>query len=473
MRRVLSYGPALVVLLAAGAVLIAAPAIIRRVGAAQTANSVLVAQRSLDAEDVLDRLNAAVRNIAASVTPSVVHLETTDPDSHFRWRGSTGAGWIYDDAGHVITNAHVVAGSSSVSVQLHDGQVVDGDVIGADPVADIAVIRIPDPAGLIPARRATGERLAVGDRVFAFGSPFGFKFSMSEGIVSGIGRSARTSLGFAGISNYIQTDAAVNPGNSGGPIVDIHGRVVGMNVAIATAQEARGDNGQDSGISGQSAGISFAIPLRTIEARADSLIKGDPVVGAFMGVEPDRESLFADGTGIRIRSVVPDGPADQGGLKPGDLVLDVDAQPVREWSVFRSVVSGHRPGEAVPIRVQRDDQTLELTVTLGSQPVANQAGQILQIVELQFGLELADSKRGPMVHRVIAASPADTAGLKPGQLILAVDAEATDAKTSGDLALLLRDRGLFRGRTLTLTVVVPDEDNAPHETVKLRARRLP
>src|SRR5690606_11624250 len=138
---------------------------------------------------------------------------------------STGAGWVYDDIGHVITNAHVVQSAKRVSVEFFDGRVVRGQVIGMDPYTDIAVIRADPDATYFPARRATDRLPRTGEHVYAFGSPFGFKFSMSQGIISGLGREAAGSNVPGGYTNYIQTDAAVNPGNSGGPLVNTDGHV--------------------------------------------------------------------------------------------------------------------------------------------------------------------------------------------------------------------------------------------------------
>src|SRR5262249_19153086 len=149
-----------------------------------------------------------------------------------------------------------------------EAEQIRGELFAADPYTDIAVVKVPESDDVFPARRATGLQPQQGDNVFVFGSPFGFKFSMSQGIISGLGRDPTAAAEFGGYTNYIQTDAAVNPGNSGGPLVDIKGRVIGMNVAIATARSSDGTTTDE----GQSAGISFAIPLGTIESVVDQLI---------------------------------------------------------------------------------------------------------------------------------------------------------------------------------------------------------
>ncbi len=274
MRRIVSFGPAFVVLLTAGAVLVALPGMMMRVTAVRARERVELARQELDGDDILERFNRATQRVADAVEPSVVHLDIR----MWRGAGASGSGWVFDDDGHIVTNAHVVGPASRVDVQFFDGRVETGQVVGVDPLTDIAVLKVPTGDYLVPVRRATGERVHRGDRVFAFGSPFNFKFSMSEGIVSGLGRTARGGIGQAGITNYIQTDAAVNPGNSGGPLVDVNGRVVGMNVAIATAENSEG------GTEGQSAGISFAIPLATIEPRVEQIIEGQTPRSGYLGV---------------------------------------------------------------------------------------------------------------------------------------------------------------------------------------------
>ncbi|MGD1916156.1 MAG: S1C family serine protease [Phycisphaerales bacterium] len=257
MRRFITLGPAAVVLLTVLAALLAAPEIVRQTEATQARSQVLLARQELGQDDILLRINRATRAIAKSVEPGVVHLMTA---SRFRG-GSAGSGWVYDDEGHILTNAHVVGGFDRLSVQLYTGRVMRAEVVGVDVFTDIAVLKAEDTTGLVPLPRATGEIPEQGDRVYAFGSPFNFKFSMSEGIVSGLGRDPNTGASGSAFTNFIQTDAAVNPGNSGGPLIDVQGRVIGMNVAIATG---RSGDGQITPTEGQSAGISFAIPLPTI-----------------------------------------------------------------------------------------------------------------------------------------------------------------------------------------------------------------
>jgi len=259
-RRSPRYGPSLLVLGTALLVLAAGPLLVRRVGDARQAARVAQARARLDATaSELRLLDAAIRDVAIAVEPCVVHITVDRPgegifDPTSRYNGS---GWIYDADGHVITNHHVVNGAERIEVRLHDGTPVPAELIGTDQKTDIAVLRIDPRPGLIPAVRATGADVSQGDMVFAFGSPFGFEFSMSSGIVSGKGRRATLTLTDR-YENLIQTDAAINPGNSGGPLTNIAGEVVGMNTAIAVDPTA-------ASRAVAFAGVGLAIPLHVVK----------------------------------------------------------------------------------------------------------------------------------------------------------------------------------------------------------------
>ena len=236
MKAITTYGPGLVVLGAVAAVLVGAPAIIRNSNEAHTDANVQLASQRLNQTDVLALINQAQRDVATVVEPSVVHVSTETTSNRRRLvesYASSGSGWIWDEDGHIVTNAHVVDGADRIQVQLHDGEVRSATLVGLDLHTDIAVLSV-STGRLQASLRGDSDNIRQGDQVFAFGSPFDFRFSMSRGIVSGLGRSA----GLADIDyeNFIQTDAAINPGNSGGPLTDIRGEVIGMNTAIATGR---------------------------------------------------------------------------------------------------------------------------------------------------------------------------------------------------------------------------------------------
>lgn len=472
MRRIVSFGPAFVVLLTAGAVLVALPGMMMRVTAVRARERVELARQELDGDDILERFNRATQRVADAVEPSVVHLDIR----MWRGAGASGSGWVFDDDGHIVTNAHVVGPASRVDVQFFDGRVETGQVVGVDPLTDIAVLKVPTGDYLVPVRRATGERVHRGDRVFAFGSPFNFKFSMSEGIVSGLGRTARGGIGQAGITNYIQTDAAVNPGNSGGPLVDVNGRVVGMNVAIATAENSEG------GTEGQSAGISFAIPLATIEPRVEQIIEGQTprsgYLGVSMGPNPvDIGSAGYEGKGVLVDRVQAGTPAEKAGMRDGDIIVAVDGEPATERDLVRALIGARRPGSTVVVKVAREgedgDRTfVDLSVTVGAMPDDVLAGQYAMLTFEQFGMELGDGgERGPaMIFRMVPAGPAADAGLRAGDAIIKV--EGREAKSFEEVMISLKDAGLFRGTRVDVTVRRENEDGTSDEKeIRLRKAR--
>ena len=456
MRRITSYGPALVVLAASGTLLLAVPAVMHAVSAARMQQQVAIARASIQADDILERINAATRSVADAVEPSVVHLQVTTR-GRGRW-GSTGSGWVFDDSGHIVTNAHVVGSATRVAVQFQDGRVERGDVISADVLTDIAVIKVEPGDHVIAAERATGERLHQGERVYAFGSPFGFKFSMSEGIVSGLGRSARSGFGFSqNISNYIQTDAAVNPGNSGGPLVNVHGKVVGMNVAIATASDSEG------GSQGQSAGISFAIPLATIESRVTQMIAGGELRTGFMGISfNDGEEPVYDangkhvGLGVTIGRVTPDGPAANAGLRAGDIIIAVDGEETSSSDVMRAIISSKSPGTKVPIRVYRDGLPLEFEVTLGAISDEARAQNFERLLLEQYGFRVNELDGKVIVERVFALGGGTENAFKPGETITAVNEQPVTGMQQ--FLLSLDKAGAFLGRRVQVRVEYIDEN---------------
>ncbi|TVQ61287.1 MAG: PDZ domain-containing protein [Phycisphaerales bacterium] len=369
MRRFITYGPALVVLITATVTLLAAPAAIRRMQLANHVAQVALARERLDHDNLLAHINRATADVAEAVGPSVVHVEwrSGSDGREFRRGSSSGSGWVYNDAGYIVTNAHVIRGAESLAVQFFDGHVERAELVGLDPATDVAVIKVDPGAGVIPVRRATGHPPRQGDRAFAFGSPFGFKFSMSEGIVSGLGRTALGVTGQGGYTNFIQTDAAVNPGNSGGPLVDVYGRVIGMNTAIVTSDSPQARTDAKS----QSAGIGFAIPLDTIESVVDQLIAGDVILRGFIGVRLRDITVSGDPSGFRggaiyVEHVMPDQAAAKAGLRAEDIITHLDGERMLTNDVLRARVSAKRPGEVVMISVLRAGETLEIPVTIGA-----------------------------------------------------------------------------------------------------------
>lgn len=470
MRRVVSFGPPLVVLVTAALLLAVVPSLVHRIEAARTSNVIDVARRQLDEDPVLERLNRAVQNVARVVEPSTVHIAVRGrKDDHVLF-GSSGSGWVYDDEGHIVTNHHVVFGGQAIDVQFYDGQVRRATLVGADILTDIAVLKVDPSPGLFAIPRATGEAVTQGDRVFAFGSPFGFKFSMCEGIVSGLGRNARGAISFAGSTNYIQTDAPINPGNSGGPLVDIRGRLVGMNVAIATAREPQGTPNTE----GQSAGISFAIPLATIEGGVQSLIETGRPRQAMLGVRPSFEvpsstnSGDAEPAGVAV-DVVQGGPADLAGMKSGDRILAMDDVPVYDWETFSGIIAWSAPGQRVTVRVQRGVTELDVHPTLTTLPNDRTIERTRAAIAVRTGLGLDTSVSGVIVSRVLEGFAASEAGFKRGQIVLSIDGK--NVRNTGEAIEALQSPSFLAGAPIKVTVRdpgPPDQNPSQELTLKLK-----
>lgn len=438
------------------------PGLIERYSYAQQTARISLSRSVLSQDDILLRIDRANSAIADSNEPSVVHIETqydqltSENASRSDRTYSTGAGWVYDDIGHVITNAHVVQSAKRVSIEFFDGRVVRGDVIGMDPYTDIAVIRADPSAIYFPARRATDRLPRTGEHVYAFGSPFGFKFSMSQGIISGLGREAAGSNVPGGYTNYIQTDAAVNPGNSGGPLVNTDGHVIGMNVAIATAKSV-GTSPEESG--SDSAGISFAIPLGTIQPIVDQIIKYGKVSRGYLGIRyssADRQRVniqMQDGTtltGIQVSGVEPDGPSAVAGIQADDVIVAIQGSPIINAESLSSLISSGRPGDSVDVRILRADQLLDLQVVLGKMKNEVLATRIAEPIMVQLGMSLQPAPNGVVVQTVWPKFPGAIAGFKQRDVITAANGKRFDDYFH--FFVLIADEGILTGLPIRFTV---------------------
>ena len=372
MTRPTHFGPAVAVAVTLVATLYAGPRVVRTLVHAGTEAEVEAAVDRLADGTILDQISAAQRDVATIVEPSVVHVSTEGSLSQGRRFAiaSTGSGWIWDEDGHVVTNAHVVEAADTIEVQLHTGEVRDAEIVGLDLRSDIAVLKVAS-GGLIPSRKGDSGDVQQGDLVFAFGSPFDFRFSMSSGIVSGLGRSG--GLEEVDYENFIQVDAAINPGNSGGPLTDVRGRVIGMNTAIATSQ--RNTVGQ-----GQFAGIGLAIPMTQIRSVVEQVIETGVVRKGFLGVglvetdpmnlgllarqvSPDSPFLglvdaiaeYYEGDGVAVTRLEPGHPADAAGLQVGDVIESVGGRTVNGLEQLKAMISSIRPGEETVLGIWRFD----------------------------------------------------------------------------------------------------------------------
>jgi putative serine protease PepD len=332
--------------------------------ALDTDNSAATAEpaaATVAAEPVASSHSAStITRIVSQTLPSVVEVkvEGTSSDSPFPGvPGSTvqalGSGWLFDGEGHVVTNEHVVDGAEKVTVAFENGTEVSATVVGSDPSTDVAVLKLESvPAGIEPLDAGSTSALELGDPVIAIGSPLGLQGTVTAGIVSGLHRDIEAPDGFT-IDGAVQTDAALNHGNSGGPLLDLDGHVVGMNAQIAS------DTGANTG-------IGYAIPIETVRSIADQLIDSGKVEHAYLGVRVDD----ADG-GAHIAEVVNGGPADKAGLEQDDVVTEVDGEAVSSGDELRLAVENHKPGDEMTLTVKRDGDTKTITVTLGTRPASS------------------------------------------------------------------------------------------------------
>jgi putative serine protease PepD len=311
----------------------------------------------------VDRPARSIPGVAAQVLPSVVQIKVQTAQGE-----ATGSGWVLDDDGLLVTNNHVVDGAQGdVDVSFGDGTTTTADVVGKSASYDIAVLRV-DATNLPALPLGNSDSVVVGDPVVAIGSPLGLSGTVTSGIVSAKNRPVTAgSEGGGGDAAYIdaiQTDAAINPGNSGGPLVNLEGEVVGVNSAIATVGGLTGEGGN--------IGVGFAIPInqvrRTVEQIIDTGEAQFPIIGASL------DGSY-DGDGARIATtsatdgtppIVPDGPAEQAGLQPGDVIVAIDGKPVDDSSGLIVAIRSKQPGDTVRLTVRREGDEREVTVTLGS-----------------------------------------------------------------------------------------------------------
>jgi putative serine protease PepD len=267
-----------------------------------------------------------------------------------------GTGFVYDKAGNIVTASHVVEGASAIQVRFSDGSVAKATLVGSDPSSDTAVIKVSVPSSkLRPLALADSSKVQPGQGAVAIGSPFGYEESITAGIVSAVDRSIEAPNGYS-IPNAIQTDAPINHGNSGGPLIDASGKVIGVNVQIAA---------DDSAGTSQNAGVGFAVPSNTVKRVVDDLVAGRTVRHAYLGVSIGTN---ANGAGAVVGTVRTGSPAANGGVKPGDVVVSVNGKPISSANELTAAIGALQPGDKATLEMQRGGSTLRLTVTLATRP---------------------------------------------------------------------------------------------------------
>jgi S1-C subfamily serine protease len=280
----------------------------------------------------------------------------------------TGSGVVWDEMGHVVTNAHVIQGASRATVRVADGQAYSAALVGVAPSHDLAVLRIGVRAGELPPIPIGESRgLQVGQQAFAIGNPFGLDWTMTKGIISALERDLPNRNGGV-LTGLIQTDAAINPGNSGGPLIDSAGRLIGLNTAIYSP-------------SGSSAGIGFAVPVATVNRVVPQLIEDGeyqpPALGISIDARTDQVLDRMGMSGVLVLDVEPNSPADRAGIRParigedgrlvpGDVIVGLGGEEVTDVEDLRAALDRHSPGDTVTITVMRDGSREELEATLGA-----------------------------------------------------------------------------------------------------------
>jgi serine protease Do len=388
-----------------------------------------------------------------------------------------GSGIIISPDGYIVTNNHVVNGATQIRVTLNDRRVFPAKLVGVDKLNDLAVIKI-NATNLTTIAWGDSTKLHPGQTVLAFGSPFGyFQFSVTKGIVSAVDRPNPYSNDPRRPGDFIQTDAAINPGNSGGPLVDARGELVGINTFIITNN-------------GSFAGAGFAIPTQIVRASAESIVKTGKVLHGYLGISmndvtPDNSSFFnlPDATGAIVSQVTPDSPASRAGLEKGDVLRELNGAKVKNGSQLQVAVSQTAPGTDIKLGILRNGKPETLTVKVGEykggkEVAENEAGGAHAHARLGLGVDdlnqdarqqfnIPASVHGAVVASVKPGSPADDAGLQPGDVIEEVDrkpvqsaqqfADAVRPVPAGkDILLLVYSHGGASYR-----VVHPGENNQP------------
>ena len=278
-------------------------------------------------------------DVVNTVAPSVVVIETPQ---------GLGSGIVYDTKGDIVTNQHVISGASRVKVKFSDGSTYSATVVGSDSATDIAVVHVNAPSSkLVPLTLADSSKVAVGDGVVAIGNPFGLDGTVTSGIVSAVGREI-SSPDDTPIAGAIQTDAAINHGNSGGPLLNLRGEVIGI-----TSQIQSEGGGND--------GVGFAVPSNTVTSIATQLISSGKAQHALLGVTPADTA-----NGVRIATVKSGSAADDAGLKQGDVITAVGRTRITSSAQIRALIAGKQPGDALTLSIKRDGSSKTVHVTLGS-----------------------------------------------------------------------------------------------------------
>lgn len=328
-----------------------------------------------------------------------------------------GSGFIVNENGYVITNFHVADGGDEISVKLYDGREFKAEVVGMDQKTDLALLKINSDTKFPVLKFADSDKVKVGHWSIAIGAPYSFDYSMTVGIVSQKGRS----VGINAYENYIQTDAAINMGNSGGPLLNLDGDVIGVNDFIVTG------NGYSQG----NIGLGFAIPSNMVKDVMEQLMKGGKMIRPWIGIgmepmSPEMKKQAKTETGVMVREVHVGNPADKAGIEPGDVIVAVDGQPVNLPKDVQFAVLKHNPGDKIVFTVLREGKKQDITIIAEKQDedriaAADSKGKGSGNAGKDFGLEFSETKEGIVISNVQDRGPAAAMGLDEGAKVLAIN----------------------------------------------------
>lgn len=417
----------------------------------------------LDADSVsaLLALDKAMETLAARVTPAVVNVTVTSrtkpdmagrelpqefqrffgPGDQFQFFGphmprqpqiehGMGSGVVISPDGYIVTNNHVVDGAVDIRVTTSNRRVMKAKLVGADPLTDLAVLKV-NASDLVSVPWGDSKEVRPGQTVLAFGNPYGFRFTVTRGIVSAVNRPNPDASDARKPGEFIQTDAAINPGNSGGPLVDARGEIVGINTFLVSP-------------SGSFSGMGFAIPTQIVRPTVETLIRDGKVSHGRIGigiadVTPENAKFFDESTatGGVVTQVEPDSPGAKAGLQIGDVITEIDGQKVSDAGELQVLVGQKQPGTKVTLKVLRDGKSMSIPVTLeelGNRPGERNADSGKGEGKMRWGIGLGDLTpdvrdqlqapreiHGAVIEQVQPGSPADNAGLQRGDVILEVN----------------------------------------------------
>ncbi len=451
--------------------------------------------------DLLEKQNKAYERIAEAVSPAIVYIRSESVikvqqspfmDPFFRQffgdmfpqipreerQRALGSGVIVTPDGYLVTNNHVIQRASTIEVQLRDKRSFKGKVVGADPQTDIAVVKI-DAKDLPTAPLGDSSSLHVGDIVMAFGNPFNFRFSVTRGSVSALGRPGSD---VNKLESFIQTDAAINPGNSGGALVNVRGQVIGINTFIVSGNSGPGGEGGFLG-------LGFAIPSNTVKHVMEDLVKTGKVSRGYLGVvvgslddKMAKQFKLPDTSGALVQDVTPDSPSDKAGVKVGDVIRKLNGQKVEGSNELTESITTMNPGTTVTLEVFRDGKPMNIKLVLGERPSnltarggtrAPSEGTLRGISvqnltpDMREQLGAPASVRGVVITEIDPNSPAAQAGLRTGLIIQSINRQAVNsvadfnrlaAGAKGEVLLRIYYQGTGR-----FIVISPSSDSGGDE----------